>query len=64
MESGGGWQGASESAVSAKRSCSMFGAKPALPKHPSEPRLSGVHPEEDEVGKAAKPPLLTSLGVL
>jgi len=25
------------------------------PKRPSEPRPSGVHPEEDEVGKMAQP---------
>ena len=41
----------SESAVSAKRGWGWFGAKPAQSERPPEPRLSGVHPEEGEVGR-------------
>src|ERR1051325_9362498 len=46
-----GWQGGSESAASAKRSCFVFGAKPALPKRPSEPRPSGAHAQVARSGK-------------
>ena len=51
-EAGGGWQGVRESAVSAKRGW-VYGLarNRRSPKRPSEPRLSGVHPEEGEVGK-------------
>jgi len=51
-EAGGGWQGASESAVSAKVVLVFTLARNRrLPKRPSEPRPSGAHLEEDEVGK-------------
>src|SRR5438045_6448103 len=52
-EAGGGWQGASGGAVRDKHALS-FGATPAhQPERPSEPRPSGVHPGEDEVGMEA-----------
>src|SRR4051794_21078932 len=51
-ESKGGWQGASESAVSAKLGLVLCLARNRRhPKRPSEPRPSGVHPEEDAVEK-------------
>jgi hypothetical protein len=45
-EAEGGWQGVSESGVSAKRV--GFGLAPnrRSPKRPSEPRPSGVQPEQ------------------
>jgi hypothetical protein len=47
----------SESAVSAKPLL-LYGLarNRRSPKRPSEPRPSGIHPEEDEVGKCAVPP--------
>jgi Diguanylate cyclase, GGDEF domain len=43
----GGWQGVRESAVSAKRLLGYgLARKRRSPKRPSEPRPSGVHPEE------------------
>ena len=39
----------SESAVSAKRGWVSLARKRRHPKRPSEPRPSGVHPEEDAV---------------
>jgi hypothetical protein len=48
-EAEGGWQGASESAVSAKRVWFSLARNRRSPKRPSEPRPSGVHPEEGEV---------------
>ena len=48
----GGWQGVSESAVSGKVLLGVSLARNRLsPKRPSEPRPSGVHPEEDVVEK-------------
>ena len=41
----------SESAVSAKRGWGSFGAKAAQSETSVRARPSGVHPEEDEVGK-------------
>jgi hypothetical protein len=41
----------SESAVSAKRVWVSLARNRRSPKRPSEPRLSGVHAEEDEVRK-------------
>ena len=51
-EAGGGWQGVRESAVRDKRVW-VYGLarNRRSPKRPSEPRPSGVHPEEGEVGK-------------
>jgi len=51
-EDSGGWQGASGGAASAKRAL-LFGAKPALPKRPSEPR-SGVHLRSQKWGEDAR----------
>jgi len=53
-----------ESAVSAKRVCIMFGAKPAQPETPSEPRPSGAHPEEAQWSEDTKPPRLGLEGEL
>ena len=51
-QSEGGWQGASESAVSAKLGLVLCLARNRRrPKRPSEPRPSGAHPEEDVVGR-------------
>ena len=51
-EAGGGWQGVRESAVSCQTALDLwFGTKPAQSETPSEPRPSGVHPEEGEVGE-------------
>ena len=50
-QSGGGWQGVSESAVSAKRVGFCLARNRRHPKRPSEPRPSGVHPEKDAVGE-------------
>src|ERR1700677_2004071 len=51
-EAGGGWQGVRESAVRDKPLW-VYGLarNRRSPKRPSEPRPSGVHPEEGEVGK-------------
>jgi len=52
-----GWQGVSESAVSAKRGWVLFGAKPAHSETPVPvAQLSGVHPEGTQWGKDARPP--------
>ena len=45
----------SESAVSAKRVWGSLARNRRSPKRPSEPRPSGVHPEETEWKKLAKP---------
>ena len=51
-EAGGGWQGVRESAVRDKlRLVYGLARNRRNPKRPSEPRPSGVHPEEGEVGK-------------
>lgn len=53
----GGWQGASESAVSAQTGFGvMFGAKPPS-EAPSKPRPSSVHLEEDAVRKTRSSPI-------
>jgi hypothetical protein len=51
-EAGGGWQGVRESAVRDKPLL-IYGLarNRRSPKRPSEPRPSGVHPEEGEVGR-------------
>jgi hypothetical protein len=51
-EAGGGWQGVSESAVSDKPLL-LYGLarNRRSPKRPSEPRPSGVHPEEVAVDR-------------
>jgi hypothetical protein len=44
----------SESAVSAKRGGVSLARNRRSPKRPSEPRPSGVHPEEGEVERALR----------
>ena len=53
----------SESAVSAKRGGVSLARNRRSPKRPSEPRLSGVHPEEDEVGQNREAYLAIRSGV-
>jgi len=55
-EPGGGWQGASGSAVRDKHALSFGGTPAHQPERPPEPRPSGVHPEEAEVGKKTAQP--------
>jgi len=54
-EAGGGWQVASGVAVRDKHALSFGATSAHQPERPPEPRLSGVHPEEGEVKKAAEP---------
>ena len=56
-EAEGGWQGVSESAVSAKP-LFLYGLarNRRSPKRPPEPRPSGVHPEEGGVGESGLTP--------
>jgi hypothetical protein len=54
----------SESAVSTKRSWVSLARNRRSPKRPSEPRPSGVHPEEDIVEKRQRSFPLTAHGWL